>query len=81
MALRMEGITTIPAVVQYAANPGIEFPDQMQSLSRDYLLNHTRPVQVKDFLDEDLTAEVTLKPRLRTLRVSWGSEDGIVPVE
>jgi hypothetical protein len=81
VALRMEGITRIPAVVQQAANPEIEFPDQLLGLSRGYLLHDPRPVQVKDFFDPLLISELRLKPRMKTLRVTWGPEEGIVPTE
>jgi hypothetical protein len=80
-ALRSAGITEMPVVVQHAANPDIEFPDQILGLSRAYLLHNPRPVVVKDFFDEALTVELRLKRRVKTVRVAWGNEDGIVPTE
>jgi hypothetical protein len=80
-ALRSAGITHMPVVIQHAANPDIEFPDQILGLSRVYLLQNTRPVLVKDFFDQALVVDLTLKPRMKTVRVGWGHEDGIVPTE
>lgn len=79
VALRMAGITQIPVVVQHVANPAVEFPEQILGLTRDYLLNHPRPVLVKDFFDATLIAELHLKPRRKTVKVTWGVEDGVVP--
>jgi hypothetical protein len=81
VALRSIGVERMPVVVQRATNPDIEFPEQMLGLSRSYLLQNPRPVLVKDFFDEALTVEVRLKPRMRTIKVAWGAEPGIVPVE
>lgn len=79
VALRMAGITKIPVVVQHVANAELEFPEQFLGLSRAYLLEQPRPVLVKDFFDEALTVELRLKPRKKTLKISWGVEDGIIP--
>jgi hypothetical protein len=79
VALRMEGISRIPIVVQHVANAEIEFPEQHLGLSRAYLLLHPRPVVVKDFFDNALTIDLRLKPRRKTVRVSWGHEDGVIP--
>jgi len=79
-ALRNSGITHMPVVVQHAANPDIEFPDQILGLSRAYLLQNPRPVLVKDFFDDALTVELRFKPRVKTVKVAWGSEDSIVPI-
>ena len=81
MALRSEGVLRVPVVVQHAANPEIEFPDQILGLSRSYFLQHPRPVLVKDFFDEELTLELRLKPRMKTVKVTWGPEEGITPTE
>lgn len=81
VALRAEGITQVPLVVQHAANPDIEFPDQLLNLSRKYLLEHQRPVLVKDFFDEALTLELRLNPRMKSVKVTWVEEDGIVPTD
>jgi len=78
-ALRSAGVTHMPVVVQHAANPDIEFPDQILGLSRAYLLHNPRPVLVRDFFDDALTVELKLKPRVKTVRVAWGNEDSIVP--
>jgi len=79
VAMRSEGITHIPIVVQHVAQPEIEFPDQLLGLSRAYLLQDPRPVLVKDFFDPTLTVELRLKPRRKTVKITWAFEDGVVP--
>lgn len=74
----MEGITRIPIVVQHVSNIEIEFPEHHLGLSRTYLLNHKRPVLVKDFFDEILTMELRPKPRRKTLKIIWTQEDGVI---
>lgn len=81
IALKSEGVSRVPVVIQHAANPDIEFPDQLLGLSRSYLLRHPRPVLVKDFFDDQLTLELRLKPRMKTVKVTWGPEEGVVPTE
>jgi hypothetical protein len=79
VALRMAGITKIPVVVQHVANPEIEFPEQILGLSRAYLLQHPRPVLIRDFFDNALTVELRLKQRRKIVKVTWGVEDSVVP--
>jgi len=79
VALRMEGVTQVPIVVRHVANPEIEFPEQYLGLPRPYLLQNPRPVLVKDFFDRELTLELKLKPRSKTLKVAWGPEDALIP--
>jgi hypothetical protein len=81
VALRSLGVERVPVVVQTATNPDIEFPEQIFGLSRSYLLQHPRPVLVRDFFDDALTVELRLKPRLRTLKLTWSPELGVVPVD
>lgn len=79
VAMRMEGIQTIPIVIQHVANAEIEFPDQFLGLSRTYLLYQPRPVLLKDFFDDALTVELRLKPRRKVVKVAWGEESGVTP--
>jgi hypothetical protein len=79
VALRLEGITRVPIVVRSIANPEIEFPEQFLGLPKQYLLQNPRPVLVKDFFDPDLTLEIRLKPRSKTLKITWGPEDAMIP--
>jgi len=79
VALRSRGITRVPVVVRHVTNAEIEFPEQYLGLSRTYLLQHQRPVLVKDFFDETLTLELKLKPRRKILKVAWGPEEGVAP--
>ena len=79
-ALCSAGVTLAPVVVQYAANPEVEFPAQILGLSRSYLLQSPRPVMVKDFFDDRLTLDLRLKARMKTVKVGWGADDGVVPI-
>jgi hypothetical protein len=76
----MAGITHIPVVVQDIAKPEIEFPEQFLGLSRNYLLNDSRPVILRDFFDDSLTIQLRMTPRRKTVKISWGVEDSIIPV-
>ncbi len=78
-ALRLEGITRLPMVLRHVANPDIEFPEQFLNLPKSYLLQAQRPVLIKDFFDPELTVEILLKPRRKSLQVQWGASPGIVP--
>jgi hypothetical protein len=78
VALRRRGVEHIPVVVQHAANAEIDFPSQILGLSREYLLGHRRPVLVRDFFDDALTVELRLKEHMKTVRLSWVAEDGVV---
>jgi hypothetical protein len=80
VAMRAEGITRIPVVVQHVAQPEIEFPDQYLGLTRAYLVEDPRPVMIKDFFDDALTIELRLAPRRKTLKISWVTEESVIPV-
>lgn len=79
VALKLAGITKIPVVVQHVTNHDIEFPEQILGLSRKYLLEQPRPVLLKDFFNDKLILELRLKPRRKTVTVTWQAEDRIVP--
>jgi len=70
-ALRKKGITKIPAVVQNIGNPELEMPENIHGLPKKYLLEHPRPVLVKDFFDDKLTARLQMKKTVRTLDIQW----------
>jgi len=72
-ALRKKGINKIPVVVQKIGNPELEFPQNILGLSRAYLLNHKRPVLVKDFFEEGMTTTLRLKHAVRSVQVQWGT--------
>jgi hypothetical protein len=78
-ALRAAGVTHAPIVVRHVANAEIEFPDQYLASPRAYLLQHPRPVLVKDFFDSRLTQDLLLRPRKKTLKLTWIPEEGMVP--
>ena len=71
-ALKRKGVTKIPAVVQKIGNPDLEFPQAILGLTKDYLLQHPRPVLVKDFFINDLTTVLKKKSTIMSVRVQWG---------
>lgn len=75
IALRMAGVTKVPVVVQHISNSEIEFPGQLCGTPRAYLLNHLRPVVIKDFFDEQLIVELRLVPRRKVVKVTWNVEE------
>ena len=44
------GIKYAPVVVQKITSPDLEFPAVVAGLPKDYLIKHSRPVIMKDFL-------------------------------
>lgn len=73
-ALRKQGITRIPVVVQNIGNADLEMPPAILGLSKEYLLKHTRPVLVKDFFTDELTTVLRMKNTVRSVRIQWGFE-------
>jgi len=69
-ALRRKGITRIPVVIQQVANPEFEFPKEILTLSREYLINDPRPILVKDFFTNGLTREFKKKKMITTVQVT-----------
>jgi hypothetical protein len=80
VAMRMAGITHIPAVIQEVAQPKIQFPASFLNLSREYLLGEPRPVIVKDFFDDELIIELRVTPRRKMVKVTWSVEESIIPI-
>jgi len=74
LALRKKGVKKIPVVVQKIGNPAIEMPPTILGLPKSYLLNHQRPVLVRDFLDDDLIMLLKMKKTLKTLKIQWEVE-------
>ncbi len=70
-ALRKQGITRIPVVVQNIGNPDLEMPPTILGLTKEYLLKHTRPVLVKDFFVDELTTTLRMKNTVRSVRIQW----------
>jgi len=79
-ALRKQGITKIPVVVEKIGNPDIDLPQKFSSLSRDYLLKDKRPVMVKDFFVNGITTILRYKKMLKSLRVKWSFDQVNIPI-
>ena len=69
----------MPTVVQKVTNPDLEVGPNINGLPKDYLLEAPRPSLVKDFFDERLITRLTIKGRLKTLKIGWGVEQFHVP--
>ena len=72
-ALRKKGIKKIPLLIKKIGNADLEFPSNIQGLKKDYLLNHPRPILLKDFFNEDLVREFKKKQTTNVLNVRWAS--------
>lgn len=79
-ALREAGVKYIPAVVRLIQNIELELPPQILGLPKEYLLKHPRPAMIKDFLDQKLVTEMKVKPRIRTVKISWGFDQSDTPI-
>lgn len=78
--LRSLGVRKIPAVIQHVRNVELEFPRSVLGLPREYVLNKSRPVLVKDFFEPGFAIELTVQKRLKMLRVSVGARHYEVPL-
>jgi hypothetical protein len=68
-ALRSLGVVKIPVLIQRADNWQLEFPGQVGGIPRDYLLGQARPVLMKDFFVDDLTATIRVKNRMKLVTI------------
>lgn len=68
-ACRALGIKEVPVVIRDVTNPLLEFPNHINGLSREYLLNSPRPALVKDFFDPKLTIKFKMKRKLKTVKI------------
>jgi hypothetical protein len=76
-ALRSLGVAKIPILVQSADNWQLEFPPQVTGVPREYLLGHQRPVLMKDFFEDDFTATILVRNRMKlvTFQSNVGQHD------
>ena len=73
-ALRSKGITKIPLLLKKMSSADLEFPDEIQGLSKDYLLKHKRPILIKDFFNDDLVRIFKRKQSTTIVNVKWDSD-------
>lgn len=78
-ALRRLGVTEIPLVLQQVSNPQLELPAQIGQLPRDYLLNDSRPVLMKDFFEPDFTVTLNVRERIKMITLSVPRNEHEVP--
>jgi len=44
-----------------------------------YLVDDPRPVMIKGFFDNAFTTELRLAPRRKMVKISWVTEEGVIP--
>lgn len=70
-ALLKKGINMAPVVIQSIQNWSIELPPIIAGLPREYLMNTPRPTMMEDFINQNLTKELTMKDRDKAVQVQW----------
>jgi hypothetical protein len=80
LALRSQGIEYAPMVVQHVAKPEIELRERINELPRDYLVGAPRPALMKDFFNPAFCCEIRQRNFVKSLQVSWTTNEGIVPL-
>jgi hypothetical protein len=78
-ALRELGYKQLPILVQEIKNPSLEFPAQIFGVSSNYLLNHQRPVMVKDFFEPEFVIKFKVPRTIRTVKIRVATEQYEVP--
>ena len=78
-ALRSLGVTEIPVVVQSVRNVQLEFPPAVAGLPKDYLLNVSRPVLIKDFFEPNFTITLNVRERIKMVTLSINKNQHEVP--
>jgi len=79
-ALGKIGIKHAPVVIQKITAPDLEFPPNVAGLPKEYLLNHKRPVIMRDFFDSKLVKIIHKKPTITGLQLSWNFNQAPVPI-
>ena len=79
-ALRSLGVTDIPVLVQHVHNVALEFPSEVNGFPSGYLLGSPRPVLCKDFLEPGFTIGVSVRERVRVVKVTMSASRYDVPV-
>jgi hypothetical protein len=79
-ALRQMGFKELPVLVQEIKNPSLEVPGSILGVSSGYLLNHSRPVLLKDFFDEGFAIKLKVPKTVRTVKVRVMTEQFDLPI-
>jgi hypothetical protein len=78
-ALRQKGIRMVPLVVQEISNWNLELPQIIAGLPASYLVTDVRPSLVKDFLDREISRELLMKGRDRSVQIQWNINQVDIP--
>ncbi len=78
-ALRRLGVRQVPAVIQIARNPALEFPPSVAQLPREYLLGAPRPALMRDFAEPAYSVELRIRRRLKMVLVNMSLGQHEVP--
>jgi hypothetical protein len=78
-ALRKRRVTHIPVVVQHITNWSLELPQVLIGLPTTYLVTAPRPSLVKDFFNNEISRELSMKSRDRSVQIQWNLSQVDVP--
>jgi hypothetical protein len=78
-ALLKAGISKAPVVVQHITNWNLELEPNLLGLPTQYLVTERRPSLIRDFLDADLTTELAIKARDKSVQIQWNISQFDIP--
>ncbi len=78
-ALLKAGIHKAPMVVQHITNWNLELPPNLIGLPTQYLVTEKRPSMMEDFMDPELTTELMMKARDKSVQIQWAFNQFDIP--
>lgn len=78
-ALLKAGIHKAPVVVQHITNWNLELPPNLIGLPTQYLVTEKRPSIMRDFMDPELTIELMMKARDKSVQIQWAFNQFDIP--
>ena len=78
-ALKMKGVAKAPVVVQSISNWNLELPQVLVGLPTTYLVSAPRPSLLKDFVDTQISRELSMKSRDRSVQIQWNFNQVDIP--
>lgn len=79
-SLLSNGVEQAYLVVRRVNDPSTELPPVLGAISNECILNHPRPILVKDFFDPSLVLELRGSPGLRNIQVAWQASQVNIPL-
>lgn len=78
-ALRKQGILKAPVVIQTVANWNLELPQVVAGLPAVYLVTAPNPSLLQDFLNPEISRELRMKSRDRSVQIQWAVNQVDIP--